>query len=80
MGITHLILAVCTAYALVEVIEIKYLFKSRLNRKPFTCTVCMSGWLMLVLSLPHAHYLEIPFYMCTAVVAAMIFNQLINRL
>ena len=65
--------AFCIAYVIVRFLEIKN-WHRLLNRKPFKCLVCMSGWTALVLH--GVDWMSIPVMCLTMVVTSILDIQL----
>jgi ABC-type dipeptide/oligopeptide/nickel transport system permease component len=73
--IEQLIYSFSIAYVLVRFLEIKN-WHPILNRKPFKCLVCMSGWVALIL---HGFgWMTIP-VMCLSMVLTAIIDVKLNR-
>lgn len=76
-----ILLAACAAHVLVNVVQIGYRWNGLLRFKPFTCETCMTGWCALPLLLFHqVPWLYVPYGMCAAMVASIVFNLLIGKL
>lgn len=78
------VMAVCAAYVLVDVIclpqRLNKIFNTMwFNQKPFNCKTCLSGWLAIPLLIGHP-FLHILYFMCIAMVASVIFNQILYKL
>lgn len=72
--------SLCAAFVLVECIQIGYQFNALLKFKPFTCTVCMSGWIALLLCAVNHELWHTPFIMAVAMTATAIFQSIWRRL
>ena len=68
--------AFCIAYVIVRFLEIKN-WHRLLNRKPFKCLVCMSGW--IALGLHGIDFMSIP-VMCLSMVVTSILDIKLSRL
>lgn len=73
----QIIYAICMAFVWVDILQMPYRFKRKLNFKPFNCAVCLSGW--FTLALMGFTWLTIPM-MCIAMVGQIILSGLINKL
>lgn len=72
-------MAIAMAWVINDSLGLSYKFKI-LNRKPFNCKTCLSGWLTMILYFPHPAWIEIPFWMAIAMMFSYGINQLIDRL
>jgi hypothetical protein len=73
---TSIILVACLAFVLVKVVGISTLSKW-VARKPFTCEVCMAGWL----AVPYCwHEWYTPLYMAGAMVVTIIITGFLKKL
>lgn len=79
MGVIELIiLSAASGYVLVDVVQIGYLFKGLLKFKPFTCSICMSGWCALgFYFFPDLKFLGL---MAVAMIASIILQSIIKKL
>lgn len=75
MGIV-ILYALCTAFVLVEKLQLPYRFDGYLNFKPFNCQTCLSGWVALPVSLLMGYTWQTPFLMCVAMVTSYLFELL----
>jgi hypothetical protein len=66
----------CIAYVIVRFLEIKN-WHILLNRKPFKCLICMSGW--IALGLHGFDWMSIP-VMCLTMVITQILDIQLNKL
>jgi len=72
------LLAACGAFVFVEVLRLHRMIPG-LNRKPFACSVCMSGWFSLLLNFVD-YWLYVPFKMAVAMVITILLTGLINKI
>jgi len=78
--IYNVLLAACTAFYFVEVLELHKGKLSWMNIKPFNCTICMSAWFGLALGLTDGfgvHSLDI---MIFSGIAGIVLRTVIYRL
>lgn len=68
----------CMAIVAVKILQLHITFPS-LNRKPFSCETCLSGWFCLVLSVPYVKWWWIPGYMAAAMILTVFINGLMRR-
>lgn len=69
--------ACAIAFVWVDILQIPFRFKQKLNFKPLNCQVCLSGWITLILT--GFHWIVIP-YMCLAMVIQIILSGIIKKL
>jgi len=72
------LLAACGAFVFVYMLKPFEIFKA-LNRKPFTCEVCLAGWFALILNL-ETYWLHIPFRMSAAMILAFVLTKLLRKI
>lgn len=75
---TEILLAACGGWVWVYKLQVYKLHKS-LERKPFACAPCMSGWFCLALSVNQTWY-HIPFLMCAAMIVTIVLSVFLNKL
>ena len=73
----EVIYSIAMAFVWVEILQIPYRFKQKLNFKPLNCAVCLSGWFALILL--GVHWTTIPL-MCIAMIGQILLNGLIHKL
>jgi len=72
------LLASCGAWVWVFILKVQTLPK--LNRKPFNCEVCLSGWFTLLLSTGYYRFEIIPFKMSAAMVITILLTKLLSKI
>lgn len=70
--------ACCGAIVFVYMLQFHLMFP-RLNRKPFNCDVCLSGWFSLILNLG-GYWLLVPFKMAFAMVLTVFLSYIIRKI
>lgn len=75
-AIEAIIYSACMAFVAVEIFQIRR-WHAFLNRKPFTCITCLSGWLALIVY--GIHLLTIP-VMATAMVFSILLTAILKRI
>lgn len=73
----EILLAASGAFVFVEMLQLHMVFK--VNRKPFSCHVCMAGWFTLLLFILPGWF-EVPFYMCASMMVAAVFKYLMKKI
>jgi hypothetical protein len=73
----EIIYACAIAFVWVQILQMPYRFKGKLNTKPFNCQVCLSGWITLFLT--GFHWIAIP-YMCLAMLLSVFIEGVIKKL
>ena len=71
---TEIILSSCLAWVIVNVLELHRLHHW-LNRKPFACDVCLSGWVALFYC---PIWWDSPLKMAAAMVCTIIINKVVR--
>ena len=71
------IYACAIAFVWVQVLQMPYRFKQKLNFKPLNCQTCLSGWLTLFFV--GFHWIVIP-YMCLAMILQIILEGIVRKL
>jgi len=73
----EIIYAVALSFVWINILQMPYRFKAKLNFKPLNCHTCLSGWLTLFLT--GFHWIAIP-YMCLAMILSIVVDGVIRKL
>lgn len=73
------LMAACGAWVVVNILQLHRML-SWLNRKPFACDICLSGWFTLVLSIGAVYWLYVPFKMAMAMMLTIVIGKIMNKL
>lgn len=73
----EVVFSIAMAFVFVEILQVPFRFKGKLNFKPLNCAVCMSGWFTLILM--GVHWITFPL-MCLAMIGQILLTGLINKL